>query len=248
MEVSQQPDQNTPLPIVPETLGRLPPHALLLALDADGLPVFLYLRDPRPGPILIAGDSGSGKTAFLQTLLRVSTHCNSPGSLQFAVLTSHPQEWEHFQNIEHIMGIWSTGNPQADLVLQNLAWPQQNHPPSILLFDGLDSILHMATETQESFRTLLMHGPAARIWPIVTVNAAQAIKLPQWLAYFRTRIYGQIGNAQMSQVLTPLPGAPLQTLAAGFQFCIREKSRWLLLRLPIMPAQTSNPWANSLLL
>ena len=57
-------------------IGPLPPEALFLGVASDHLPVLLNLYDPHPGPMLIAGDAGSGKTAFLQTIAHsvIQTH------------------------------------------------------------------------------------------------------------------------------------------------------------------------------
>ncbi len=66
--------------------------SLLLGLAEDGLPVLLDLYDPAPGPLLVAGDGGSGKTAFLQSLAR-ATGLQDPGDIQFGVVTPFPEEW-----------------------------------------------------------------------------------------------------------------------------------------------------------
>src|SRR5271157_5161439 len=46
----------------------LPRTALFLGLATDGLPILLNLLDPLPGPLMIVGDIGCGKTKFLRTI------------------------------------------------------------------------------------------------------------------------------------------------------------------------------------
>lgn len=218
-------------------VGRLPRNALLFGIGADGLPLLLHLRDPRPGPILITGDRYSGKTALLKAMLWAAGRLNPPGSLHFAVLTAAPEEWEQVRAAEHLAGIWPAEEPEADALLYELAWrthTRQPEAPILLLFDRLETILNMDSATQENLRYLLLNGPAAGVWPIVTINAEKAVSLPDWLAYFRTRIYGRITHPATGEELTPVPGAPLLGLYPGFQFCIREKSRWLAFWLPGM--------------
>ena len=74
-----QPEATTNSPTIQGLLaahGPLPREALFLGIASDGLPVLLNLHDPHPGPMLIIGEAGSGKTAFLQSVAQsvVQTH------------------------------------------------------------------------------------------------------------------------------------------------------------------------------
>ncbi len=221
-----------------ETISSLPSYSILFGIAADGLPLLLHLRNPRPGPILVAGDRGSGKTGFLKALVRAASLLTSPGSVQFAALTDYPEEWERFSAPEHLAGVWPAYERDASTLLFDLACRAQAREattPVVLLFDGLDSVLHMDDSTQNNFSYLLAHGPPALVWPVVTVNASRAMKLPAWLAYFRTRIYGRITHPATGEELVPVPGAPIKGLFPGYQFCLREKSNWLQFWLPGMP-------------
>src|SRR5690242_6059651 len=66
--------RSQPLPALPtlnEVLtefGSMPVEALFLGVASDGLPVLLNLFDSTPGPLLISGDAGTGKTALLQSI------------------------------------------------------------------------------------------------------------------------------------------------------------------------------------
>jgi len=216
-------------------IGPIPPDALLFGIASDGLPLLLNLRNARPGPLLVLADRGSGKTLFLQLLARAAARLLAPDRVQYAVLTEFPGEWDGFQVGPHCLGIYPLHHDSAmDLLYQLACQAEAGRAETsiVLLVDGLDSTLKMDPTAQENLRYLLENGPQACIWPMVSINAARAVKLPDWLSLFRTRVYGRISNLGLADELTPLPGAGLGTLFPGTQFCLRQKSHWLRFRLP----------------
>src|SRR5687768_18065290 len=99
-ETSTPPPSGQPVPAAPDLstvlteMGPLPRQALFLGVASDGLPVLLNLHDPHPGPMLVAGDAGSGKTVFLQTIVHSVAQTQSSEDVQYGVITDHPEEWE----------------------------------------------------------------------------------------------------------------------------------------------------------
>lgn len=218
-----------------EQVGAIPPDALLFGIASDGLPLLLNLRDGAPGPLLVLADQGSGKTMFLQVLARAASGLLSPDRVRYAVLTDFPDEWDGFESEAHCLGIYPAYKSSAIELLYELACQAEAGAAKtavLLLLDGLDSALHIDPVGQENLRYLLEYGPQAHIWPMVSVNAARAAKLPEWLACFRTRIYGRISHPGLAEELTPVPGAGLNTLFPGAQFCLRQKGHWLRFWLP----------------
>jgi hypothetical protein len=226
------------LPDVLDELDPLPPDALLFGIAADGLPLMLNMRDARTGPLLVLADRGSGKTAFLQFLAHAANRLLSNNSVRYSVLTDFPDEWRDFESAPQCLGVIPAYEESASPLLYELACQAEaagtkpTGPAILLLFDGLDSALHMDMAGQENLHYLLECGPQAGLWPIVSANSARAAKMPEWLSHFRTRIYGRISHPDVAAELTPLPGAGLNTLFPGAQFCLRQKSHWLRFWLP----------------
>src|SRR5262245_34468925 len=90
-------------------IGALPMEALFLGIANDGLPVLLNLYDAHPGPILIAGDAGSGKTAFLETIAHSVAQTHRADDIQFGVVTNYPDEWESVKSLAHRVGVFPVG-------------------------------------------------------------------------------------------------------------------------------------------
>jgi len=129
-DVAERPPvQLAPAPLnqILDEFGTLPREALFLGAAYDGLPILLNLNDPTPGPILIAGDQGSGKTAFLKTIAQAIPLTHKSKDVQFGVITDHPDEWKGLEEIKNCMGIFPTYHNDADSFILSLAdWAHNN--------------------------------------------------------------------------------------------------------------------------
>jgi hypothetical protein len=234
--------QTKPMPAAPSLadllseLGPLPREALLLGLASDGLPVLLNLHDPHPGPLLLAADPGAGKTALLQMIAQASAEMHTAGDVQFAVVTSYPDEWGHLAELEHCVGVFPTYHDSAIDLLSSLSgWAHANKGSQqsiLLLIDDLESMEHINFDARQTLRWLLLRGPARRVWPIVGMNAERTSQVEPWLEAFRTRIFGQVKDDRTAEDLTGIPGSTLSHLQTGLQFALREGQDWLKFWIP----------------
>ena len=237
--------QTTPSPPVPRVptlstvlakMKAIPEQALFLGVASDGLPVLLNLYDPHPGPMLISGDAGAGKTAFLKTLAQALSQTHSASDIQFGVITNYPDEWEATEAIAHRTGVFPVGHRSAAEFINSLAkWAHSNKHTDqcvLLLVDDLESVASLDPESVHNFRWLLLRGPARRVWPIVTLNAPRYGQVISWLQTFRTRIYGRIVNPRVAEALGADKLSAFDQLEAGIQFSLRERDKWLRFWLP----------------
>lgn len=223
-------------------LGPLPLEALFLGVASDNLPVLLNLYDPHPGPMLIAGDAGSGKTAFLQTIAQSVAQTHAANDVQFGVVTNYPEEWERIAATPHRVGVFPVGHRGTQEFMQSLAsWAHANkntHQCVLLLVDDLESVASLDPESVQHFRWLLLRGPARRVWPIVTLSAPRYGQVVSWLPNFRTRVFGQVANGRVGEALAGDRSSALSQLEARIQFALREKDprgnvdNWLRFWLP----------------
>jgi hypothetical protein len=213
----------------------LPHEALFLGVANDGLPVLLNLKDPVPGPVLIAGDSESGKTKLLQIIARAIGRSHDPENIRFAIVTDDIKRWESFDLAANCEGILSFHQPLTTNYLDSLSdWAHNNKHDKqliLLLIDGLEALI-ADRGIHQIFRWLLLRGPARRIWPFVTLNAAISPAVYPWLESFRTRLFGRITDEKNIQLLTGSTNSFFQNLIAGSQFTMRENMDWLPFWLP----------------
>jgi len=227
---------DVPAPEPPaDQAAALPGGSLLLGLAEDGLPLLLDLYDPAPGPLLVAGDGGSGKTAFLQSLAQVS-NLQNPGEVQFGVLTPFPEEWTAQEALPNCLGIWPAYHPAAcGFLTQLVSWADvlpDSRQAVLVLCDSLDLLTAGGFQAQRDLRWLLMYGPERQVWPVVTVNPGRLTRLETWLDYFQTRILGQVKRSQTARLLVGDPEINLAALLPGQEFGLSSPEGWLKFWLP----------------
>lgn len=208
---------------------KLPADALPFGVGADGKPVLLHLRDPRPGPVLVMADHGSGKTAFLRALIQAADLFKEPGRFRFDVLTEYPDEWRDLHTNQAV-NVWDIYGQNTDRYLYDLACDvqmQRLQAPTLLLVDGLDAILEFGQQSLGAFQYVLEHGPNALVWPICTATPAQALRAGPNPRLLRTVIRGRITHPVTGENLTPdASGLP------GPQFFMRKGDDWVPFWMP----------------
>ena len=233
---SQQPvSDQPPLSEVLAEFGPMPAEALFLGVASDELPVLLNLHDPVPGPILLCGDAGTGKTAFLKIIASAACQMHSPEGLQFGVLTSHPDEWTNMEDISNNVGVFPLFHKTAeDFILSLASWAHGNKTSRqsvLLLLDDLEAATNLDLDAKQNLRWLLLRGPARRVWPIATLNPNRMENIMPWLDAFHTRIFGPIQDSSHIRHLGA-ESASLSSLNSGTQFVLREGEKWLRFWIP----------------
>jgi hypothetical protein len=218
-----------------DEVGPMPREALFMGVAPDGLPVLLNVHDPAPGPILVAGDPGAGKTGFLQNIAHGIEVMHEPGEVQFGVLTNFPDEWGEAHEVPHCAGIFPFyGSSAMDFLYSLSGWAHANkggQQSVVLLLDDLENMEQVDFDARQTLRWLLLRGPARRVWPVVTVNAERTSQVEAWLEAFRTRVFGHMHQSRPA-LFAQEDESVFQSLKAGLQFALREDRDWLKFWIP----------------
>jgi energy-coupling factor transporter ATP-binding protein EcfA2 len=216
----------------------LPQEALFLGQAEDGLPVLLNLHDPSPGPVLIVGKPGTGKTDLLRVMAQfiISTHKET--QTQFAVITSRVDEWqENLSAAATCVGVFAGCGPDAERLVQSIPrWMASGHGQSqavLLLIDGLENALRWDRETLASLQQILLGGPEKRVWPIATLTPDHDLCSQAWTRFFRLQIVQPelLGGTSYSFAQHG------QRSDSGFNrpcFAMQEQGHWLKFWIPAL--------------
>ncbi len=231
-------DPTPALPKLSDVLAEfspLPNEALFLGVANDGWPVLLNLQDPVPGPILIGGDHGSGKTRLLHTIARGIDRQHPSADVKYVVITERLDEWNSSNRFENCDGILSPTNIETVNYFSSVfEWAHNNKGEKqmvVLMIDNLETLIQLE-QTHQFLRWLLLRGPARHVWPIVTLNPAQGRDLESWMDAFRTRLFGHMKNSHQNEFLTGYTTFEFENLIPASQFAMREGSDWLPFWIP----------------
>lgn len=224
------------LSMIINRIAPLPGEALFLGMANDGLPVLLNLHDPVPGPILIAGDKGSGKTRILQTIARATTLLHSADDVRYLIFTPNPEKWRNASESDNNAGMYHSRENNIVEVIQSLTeWAHTNRGNGqsiLLLIDDLEAITTLDPQIEQNLRWLLLRGSSRRVWTFATLNADHAENQSAWLEFFRTRLFGFIEKNETALFLTG--NSSLNHLAKGEEFATREGEHLLKFWLPTL--------------
>jgi hypothetical protein len=223
------------LPEVLQQLSPLPNAVILVGVAADGLPVLLNLRDPASGPLLLAGDTGAGKTRLLQMMARAIELVHNTADVRYAVLTERTAEWTQFAGSPHCEGILAAGHALAQDYLAGLAETIRRRRSQshflVLMLDTVE-VLERGANSREFGQILLASCPAIGIWPLATVNTSAGIYSTPVLEAFRTRLCGRIASLESAETAVGSSDWIFRTLEAGSQFAMRTSQGWLPFWIP----------------
>ena len=225
-----------PMPATPSLnsvlagIGSLPREALFLGMALDGLPVLLNLHDSVPGPLLIVGDSDSGKTSLLRMVADAIQQTHRSSDVQFSVITSRPDEWQSHPTSDHYVGVFSAFDKGAqDCILSLASWAHANKSSQsvLLMIDDLAAVAKMDSDVLQNLRWLLLRGSARRVWVFATEEANRYGEVISWIPMFRTRLFGKIVNQTVAQALGGDSTSALDRFDTAGQFSLRENGSWL---------------------
>ncbi|MFN8497019.1 MAG: DNA translocase FtsK [Anaerolineae bacterium] len=211
-----------------------PPATALLGIDADGLPMLLRLSSPDVAHVLIAGTTGSGKTALARTMIASLAVYNPPSEVGLVLIDPKGRGYEPFAALPHLARPMAT---TADAGLETLNWlalemerrdrERITLPRLVVFIDELaDLALVGGKAVEKAVLRLVQRGREAGIHVIAcTQKPAATIVGGLVKSNFPVRIVGSVASAEDARVASGVPGSGAERLGGRGDFLVVTHGR-----------------------
>ena len=220
--------------------GTVPPATAVLGLDHEGVPLLLRLPSPNVAHVLVAGTTGSGKTALLRTIVASLALHNPQRALQLVLVDPKGRGLSPFQGLPHLLGPVVTDAAEAADVLGRLVeemerrdLEERSEPRLIVVLDELADLVQVAgTEFEERLVRLMQRGREAGIHVVACTQKPAAAVLSKRSGVggliksnFPVRLVGAVASPEDAKVATGLAGTKAEQLLGQGDFLVVAKGQ-----------------------
>ncbi|NOX63932.1 MAG: DNA translocase FtsK [Chloroflexi bacterium] len=211
------------------SLPRIPPLTAVLGVDGDGAPLLLRLPSPDVAHVLVAGATGSGKTALLRTMaLSLALH-NPQRRLQLALIDPKGRGFGPLAKTPHLIRPVVEEPELAVRLLEGLAAEMVRRdrekistPALVIIIDELADLRMVAGKRLEDALTrLTQRGREAGIHVIVATQRPAATVVGGLIkANLPVRLVGTVSSPEDAKVATGLAGTGAERLRGRGDFLL----------------------------
>jgi len=223
--------------------GGIPPVTAILGLAEDGAPLLIRLPSPDVAHVLVAGTTGSGKTALMQAMILSLAMCNpapSPfqmdnpaGGLRLMLIDPKGYAFDVFQRLPHLARNVIKETDEAAEALQSLVHlmerqSNRNETVRVVVFiDELADLLMVGGKNIHwALTRLTQRGREAGIHIVAATQKPSAKILgPLIKANFPVRLVGRVTSASDACTATGWSGTGAERLTGRGDFLAVAEGR-----------------------
>ncbi len=207
--------------------GRIPFGTAVLGLADDGAPLLIRLPSPEVAHVLVAGTTGSGKTALMQTIIMSLALLNHRRQMQFVLIDPKGRAFEAMEGLPHLLRPIVTQPDQAAQVLAELVNLMEQRdrsrvtdPRVVVAIDELADLVQTGgAAILDSLGRLVQRGREAGIHVVgATQKPSSAIIGPLVKANFPVRLVGRVVSADDARVAAGVGGTGAEKLTGRGDF------------------------------
>ncbi|HSN77520.1 MAG TPA: DNA translocase FtsK [Anaerolineae bacterium] len=227
----EQPEPVRLLPLC-QRIGEAPPITAVLGLDEEGTPLLLRLPSPDIVHVLVAGTTGSGKTALARSLLLSLALYNSPDALRLVLIDPKGRGLGPLGSLPHVIGRTAASAEEGAKALAWLVKEMERRdstgassPVIVTAVDELaDLLLTGGKAVETALVRLAQRGREAGIH-LVTCTQKPSAELVSGLlkANFPVRLVGAVSSPEDAKVASGLAGIGAEKLLGRGDFLLVAK-------------------------
>jgi DNA segregation ATPase FtsK/SpoIIIE, S-DNA-T family len=207
--------------------SRIPLGTAVLGLADDGAPLLVRLPSPDVAHVLVAGTTGSGKTALVQTMIISLALLHHRRQVQFVLIDLKGRAFESLADLPHLLRPIVTQPDQAvntltDMVKLMEARDQSRvtEPHIVIVIDELtDLIPSGGPAILENLTRLVQRGREAGLHVIGATQKPSSTVLDSIVrANFPVRLIGRVTSADDARVAAGIGGTGAEKLTGRGDF------------------------------
>ncbi|MEM7129845.1 MAG: DNA translocase FtsK [Chloroflexota bacterium] len=221
----------------------IPPHTCVLGVEENGTPLLLRLTAPDVSHVLIAGTTGSGKTALARALLTSLAMHNRQCEVQIMLVDPKGRGFGPLSCLPHILG---KAISTPDEVESRLRWlvkemehrdqEDRSRPVLVLAIDELADLIQTGSKAIEKLLTrLVQRGREAGIHVVACTQKPTANQIGSGMtANFPVRLVGSVASKDEARYATGVADSGAEKLEGRGDFLlitkgemVRFQSAWL---------------------
>lgn len=227
----EQPEPVRLLPLC-QRIGEAPPVTAVLGLDDEGTPLLLRLPSPDIVHVLVAGTTGSGKTALARSLLFSLAFYNQPDVLRLVLVDPKGRGFGPLSSLPHVIGRIAASAEQG---VKALAWLVQEMErrdaagvSSPVIVAGVDELADLLLTGGKAVETALVRlaqrGREAGIHLVACTQKPSAELVSGLLkANFPVRLVGAVASPEDAKVAAGIAGIGAEKLLGRGDFLLVAK-------------------------
>jgi len=212
----------------------VPPLTAVLGLDPEGTPLLLRLPSPNVAHVLIAGTTGSGKTALARAMVASLAMHNRPRDLQLVLVDPKGRGFTPFEGLPHLLTPVVTRLEEARPLLERLVAEmerrdaeQRDTPRLVLVLDELADLVQVGGREMEALLTrLTQRGREAGLHLVACTQKPTAAVIGGLVkSNFPVRLVGAVTSPEDAKVATGLAGTGAERLLGQGDFLVVAKGQ-----------------------
>jgi len=210
-------------------LKEIPRQTAILGLDEEGVPLLLRLPSPEVGHVLVAGTTGSGKTALARSMVLSLALHNRQAEVQLAVIDPKRRGFGMLDGLPHLIRpvVWEV-DEAACLLADAVGWMEQRdrdqvqEPRLVVVIDELaDLVTEGGPPVAQAIQRLTQRGREAGIHVIACTQKPTVAAIGSLVkSNFPVRLVGSVASVEDGRVASGIKGVGAERLTGRGDFLL----------------------------